>query len=131
MKITEVYNYMYYRLAKWYFRHEEKEKKLSTGAAGIVSLSQIVIIIDVVGVIFLKSYDRIHRDLIMNKYYFIFVSLVLLIYLLNGFKYWNKFKEYDQKWGNEIKKDRNIGRLIIIALIIFPLVFTPIYLNLF
>lgn len=121
---------MYYRLAKWYFRHEEKNKKLSTGAAGIVSLSQILIITDIVGIIFFESYDQDHRESLMNKYYLIFVGFILLIYFLNGLKYWNKYEKYDKKWCGELKKDKNIRGFIILILIVVPLIFTPIYLNL-
>ena len=48
MKGFSIYPYMYYRLATWYFRFEKKGK-ISYGASILVSLSQVIILTDILG----------------------------------------------------------------------------------
>ena len=99
MKITEIFNYMYYRLASWYFRYEKK-RNISYTASILVSLSHAMIFTDIIGIFFLEYYKQPERQLLMNKLKPYYVVLILAIAFINDFRFRNKYDIYHEKWKN-------------------------------
>ncbi len=130
MKGYSIYSYMYYRLATWYFRFEKKGK-ISYGASILVSLSQVMILTDILGFFLLEFYEQSERQIVMDKFKPVYIILLLAISFLNDFRFKNKYDIYKEKWENQSKKDKNFYGLVIFLLLIIPLIFTPIILNLF
>jgi len=120
---------MYYRLAKWYFKYEEKDEKLSSGAFIIVTISQFLILTDILGFYMIENFTREPRTKIMNDMYPIYISFFILLLIINGIKYYKSFEKFNNKWKGESKKEKNIRGIIIFLLIILPLIFIPIVLN--
>jgi len=121
---------MYYRLATWYFRFEKKGK-ISYGASILVSLSQVMILTDILGFFLLEFYEQSERQIVMDKFKPVYIILLLAISFLNDFRFKNKYDIYKEKWENQSKKEKNFYGLVIFLLLIIPLIFTPIILNLF
>jgi hypothetical protein len=121
---------MYYRLATWYFRFEKKGK-ISYGASILVSLSQVIILTDILGFFLLEFYEQSERQIVMDKFKPAYIILLLAIAFLNDFRFKNKYEIYKEKWGNQSKKEKNLYGLVIFLLLIIPLIFAPIILNLF
>ncbi len=130
MKGFSIYPYMYYRLATWYFRFEKKGK-ISYGASILVSLSQVIILTDILGFFLLEFYEQSERQIVMDKFKPVYIILLLAIAFLNDFRFKNKYDIYKEKWENQSKKEKNLYGLIIFLLLIIPLIFAPIILNLF
>ena len=93
MKMFEIYSYMYYRLATWYFKYEKKGK-ISYGASILVSLSQMMILTDIIGFFFLEYYDQNERQILMDKFKPYYIILILLLSFVNDFKYRNMYDTY-------------------------------------
>lgn len=129
MKVFEIYNYMYYRLAKWYFKYEDKDEKLSSGAFIIVTISQFIILTDILGFYMIENFTREPRTKIMTEIFPFYISFFILLIIINGVKYYNSYKNYNEKWKNESKKEKNIRGIVVYSLIILPLIFIPIILN--
>ena len=121
---------MYYRLATWYFRFEKKGK-ISYGASILVSLSQVTILTDILGFFLLEFYEQSERQIVMDKFKPVYIIFLLAIALLNDFRFKNKYDIYKEKWGNQNKKEIFFYGLVIFLLLIIPLIFAPIILNLF
>ncbi len=130
MKGFSIYPYMYYRLATWYFRFEKKGK-ISYGASILVSLSQVLILTDILGFFFLEFYEQSERQIVMDKFKPYYVVLILTIAFLNDFRFKNKYDIYKEKWENQSKKEINLYGLIIFLLLIIPLIFIPIIVSIF
>lgn len=125
MKGFNIYPYMYYRLATWYFRFEKKGK-ISYGASILVSLSQALILTDILGFFFMEFYEQSERQIVMDKFKPFYVIFILAIAFLNDFKFKNKYDIYKENWGNQSKKEKNLYGLVIFILLIIPLIFIPI-----
>ncbi len=121
---------MYYRLATWYFKFEKKGK-ISYGASILVSLSQVLILTDIFGFLLLEFYEQSERQAFMNKLKPFYIVFILVIAFANDFRYKNKYDVYKEKWESQNKNEKNIYGVIIFLLIILPLVFAPIILNVF
>jgi len=130
MKIRNIYSYMYYRLATWYFRYEKKSN-ISYGATALVSLSQIFILLDIGGTIFLLNYSRSERIMLFKKYLPFYITFLIIVTFVNDFIFRNEYDKYDQKWKNESENERTMHGIIIALFIIIPLIYMPIILNIF
>ena len=130
MKRFGIYSYMYYRLATWYFKFEKKGK-ISYGASVLVSLSQALIITDILGIIFLNYYNRAERQIIWEKIKPFYIVFILAVAFLNDYRFKNKYDIYREKWKNQSKKEKNLYGFIVFLLIVIPLIFIPIVLNVF
>lgn len=130
MKVFDIYSYMYYRLATWYFKFEKKGK-ISYGASILVSLSQVLILTDIFGFFLLEFYKQSERQLLMSKFKPFYIVLILIIAFVNDFRYRNKYDIYQERWENQTKNQKYLYGLIISLLLIIPLVFIPIILNIF
>lgn len=121
---------MYYRLATWYFKFEKKGR-ISYGASILVSLSQVLILTDILGYFLLEFYEQSERQMLMSKFKPLYIILILIIAIVNDFRYKNKYDIYKEKWGDLSKKQKNFYGIVIFLLLIIPLVFIPIILNVF
>ncbi|MBS4056766.1 MAG: hypothetical protein KGZ82_05575 [Bacteroidales bacterium] len=130
MKFFDIYSYMYYRLATWYFKFEKKGK-ISYGATILVSLSQVLILTDIFGLLLLKFYEQSDRQVLMNGFKPFYIVFILIIAFANDFRYKNKYDGYKEKWESQSKKEKNIYGFVLLILLIFPLAFAPIILNVF
>lgn len=130
MKVFEIYSYMYYRLATWYFKYEKKGK-ISYGASILVSLSQMMILTDIIGFFFLEYYDQNERQILMDKFKPYYIILILLLSFVNDFKYRNMYDTYKNKWEHHGKNEKIFYGIIIFLLLIVPLAFAPIILTVF
>jgi hypothetical protein len=130
MKEFSIYPYMYYRLATWYFRFEKKGN-ISYGASTLVSLSQGLILTDILGLFFMEFYEQSERQIVMDKFKPVYIILLLAIAFLNDFRFKNKYDIYKKKWENQSKKEKRFYGLIIFLLLIIPLIFIPIIVSIF
>lgn len=121
---------MYYRLATWYFKFEKKGE-ISYGASILVSLSQVLILTDIFGFLLLEFSEQSDRQDLMNKFKPFYLVFILIIAFINNFRYKNKYDVYKEKWENQSKKEKNIYGIIIFLLLIIPIAFAPIILNVF
>lgn len=128
MNVLDIYPYMYYRLATWYFKFEKKSH-ISFAASALVTLSQIMILTDIVGIIILNTFSKMERIALLNKTYPFYVSVILIIAFINDFSFRKKYDFYQEKWKDESKHTRNLKGIAIAVLIIFPVIFLPIVLN--
>ncbi len=125
MKVIEFYDYIYYRLAKWYFNSENKDEKFSSGAFVIVSLSQFMILTDILGIYMLEAYSQDSRIKIIDEVYPIIVSSFILLLIINGFRYYNKYRGLKSKWKDENKNVKFFRTIIISLVIIIPIILIP------
>lgn len=121
---------MYYRLAVWYFKFEKKGR-VSYGASILVSLSQILILTDIYGLLLLELYSQPERQLLMGKFKPYYIVSILIITFVNDFRYKDKYDIFKEKWQNQNKRDKNLYGILIFLLLIVPLVFIPTMLILF
>jgi len=130
MKSFDLYSYMYYRLATWYFKFEKKGK-ISYGASIFVSLSQALILTDIFGFLMLYLYDQSERQMLMNKFKPFYIIFILVIAFVNDFRYKDKYDVYKEKWQDQNKNEKKIYGFVIFLLLIIPLIFIPIILMVF
>ena len=121
---------MYYRLATWYFRFEKKGK-ISYGASVLVSLSQVLIITDILGFLFLNFYERSEGKIALERLKPFYIVFILAVAFLNDYRFRNKYEIYKKKWGNQTKKEKNLYGLIIFLLLIIPFIFIPVIVSIF
>ena len=130
IKALEIYPYMYYRLATWYLKFEKKSN-ISFAASALVTLSQIMILSDIVGMIILNNFSKLERIVLLKKAYPFYIIVILIIALVNDFSFRKKYNLYHEKWKDESSKLRNLKGIAITALIILPIIYFPIVLNIF
>jgi len=121
---------MYFRTATWYFKFEKKGK-VSYGASILVSLSQVLILTDVLWVFFMVFYEKSERQIVMDKFKPFYIVIILTIAFLNDFKYKDKYDTYKEMWKNQNKKAKQFYGFIIFLLLIIPLIFIPIIVSVF
>lgn len=128
--ILHFYDYMYYRIATWYMKTEDNGSTLSGGGVTLVSLSQMLIFTDILGVIFLESTQPKQGEALFDKLlpYYIIAIMAILVY--NYYRYWNVYAEYHEKWKNENRNAKENNGLIIFLLLVIPLLFLPVLLTL-
>ena len=90
-----------------------------------------MILTDILGFFLLEFYEQSERQIVMDKFKPVYIILLLAISFLNDFRFKNKYDIYKEKWENQSKKEKNFYGLVIFLLLIIPLIFTPIILNLF
>ncbi len=128
MRLLEIYDYMYYKIARWSIKYDDN-RRISYTASAVVTLSQIVVVMDIVGLILLEFINQDERSLLLKKFYPYFVILVLFFAIANDWKYRNKFNLFHDKWKSDNRKTRVRKGVLISILIIIPLLFIPILLN--
>lgn len=130
MKLFEFFDYTYYRLSTWYIKRE-KEQPIYIGASGLVALSQVAIIIDILGFIVLESFTIAESKPVIDKYIWYFVAILLIIPFVNDLHFKNKFPIYKEKWKNIDKKKKDLYDILIFLLLFGSISFIPILLSVF
>jgi len=130
MKALDIHPYMYYRLATWFFKFEKKSK-ISFAASALVTLSQMMILTNIFGMIILENFNKVEGKNIINNHYPYYIAFTLIIAIVNDIIYRNKYDVYQEKWKDENKTDKFINGIFVTALIILPIIFIPIVLNIF
>ena len=94
-------------------------------------MSQVLIITDVLGFLFLNFYERSEGQIVLERLKPFYIVFILTVAFLNDYRFKNKYDSYNEKWGNQSKKEKNIYGLIIFLLLIIPLIFIPIIVSIF
>ena len=126
-----IYDYMFYRISKWYRNRTSKDKLDSENAHIAVSISQGFLITDVMGMVLLVKYSKDIRVEIMDKLFPFYIILIILIIFFNYWRYRNKFDELHEKFKDENKTTYRFKTIIIILLFILPILFIPVFLNIY
>lgn len=131
MKRVNIFDFMYYRIARWYFKYEKEDElsKYSFTATLIVSLSQVLILVDIVGVILLENLNQKNRSELISNNIIILILVSSIIAIFNGFYYHKKYEVIHEKWNNKSTTKKDLTDIFITLLIILPLIFGPILLN--
>jgi hypothetical protein len=104
------FEYLYYRIAKLNFVKDFERATIS------VTVCQTLIIVNVIFFLIYGPFE-IHGKL--NNYeYFGFLAIFFGLDYYNNKLYKGRFEAFDQKWGNEPKKDKIIGMIKVISFII-------------
>ena len=123
--ILNIFDYTFYRVAKAYKKWDGFE---GITAIFAVSLSQSMIIIDIILFVILETLSKSER-LDLNPYdKIILVTIMLAILVLNFIRYKGKFIVFDERWKNELRNQRIYKGILVIFLILFPVIF-PILLT--
>jgi len=122
---------MYYRLCGFGYFRFEKKGKISFGASALVSLSQVMILTNILGFSINEFYEHSDRQYVMNKFRPFYIVIILIIAFVNDYRYKNKYNAFKEKWENQSKTEKSIYGFIILLLLIVPLVSVPIMLGLF
>lgn len=129
-RLMYLYDYMYYRLTKW-FKKFYPEKHMPRQGVALVSLLQFFVPFDIFGTFYLAFYSTSERNSSLKFISIILVVLVLIITALNEFKYNNKYKEYEERWANLDEKKKDYLDIIVFLLAIIPFIYLPILTNVF
>lgn len=111
------FDYIYYRLNRFYFRWDGRNG--ITAVIG-VSMIQCLIIFDLILLIQRIFYSRV---LIVSfgsskAMPYLAVALMLILMLVNYFKYLDKYNKFRSRWKNESRNDQiSRGILVIICLV--------------
>ncbi len=122
-----IFDYSYYRVTKAYSRWDGTEGSTSII---IIALVESLFLLNVVGVIVIESFTRSE----IKPYSEIATVLILVVFAilvyLNMIRYRGKYFEYDDRWGNETSFLKIIKGILVIILILIPIIFPAIILNL-
>jgi hypothetical protein len=125
--ILDIFDYTFYRVAKAYKKWDGFE---GITAIFAVSLSQSMILLDIILFIILETLNKSER-LDLKPYDKIStVTIMLVIFILNFIRYKGKFSVFDERWKNELRNKKIINGIFVILLILGPIVFPMLLLNL-
>ncbi len=125
-KIFDFFDYIYYRLARLYFKTDGKD---SIAPIALLTLIQIFICIDFLSLIYFEILSKAFSKptLRLSKFLYVFVAILLLIY--NYSRYKDKFNSFDDKWNGETKGVKITKGIMILLFIISVIAFSGILLN--
>jgi len=127
MGIGKIFDYAFYRMTKAYKKWDGYR---GTTAIFGVSLIQAMFIIDIALVVSLESFSKSER-LSFSPYDKIFIVILMgILVLLNFKKYRYKYYSLDEKWKNETKSQKITYGILVILLILIPVIFPIILVNL-
>lgn len=125
-KIFYFFDYIYYRLAKLYFKTEGKG---SIAPIALITLIQIFICIDFLSLVYFeilsKAFSR--QTVGLSKFLYVIVAILLLIY--NYRRYKDKFCSFNERWNRETKRVKITKGIMIFLFIISVIAFSGILLN--
>jgi hypothetical protein len=124
--IMSFFDYIYYRLAKLYFKTDGKD---SIAPIAILTLTQIFICIDLLSLFYAEVLAKAFSmsTLGLSKFLYVIVAILLLIY--NYRRYKNKFNLFNERWNGEPKKVKISKGILILIFIISVIAFSGIHLN--
>ena len=125
-KIFDFFDYIYYRLARLYFKTDGKD---SIAPIALLTLIQIFICIDFLSLIYFEILSKAFSKptLRLSKFLYVFVAILLLIY--NYSRYKDKFNSFDDKWNERTKGVKITKGIMILLFIISVIAFSGILLN--
>ena len=119
MIVADFFDYIYYRVAKAYFKWDGRD-----GATGIIAVGMIqgVVFLFVAGLfmhLFLTEGQELRfKEVITPKQ---FAGVVMLVFIaFNYFKYRKRYDELNQKWENEPKSTRRRNGILVVISMIAP-----------
>lgn len=125
-KIFVFFDYIYYRLAKLYFKTDDKN---SIAPIALITLTQIFICIDLFSLFFSgilsKAFNK--PTLGLSKFLYVIMAFILLIY--NYRRYKDKFNSFNERWNEESKRLKIIKGIMILMFITLVISFSGILLN--
>jgi len=125
--ILVVFDYAFYKIVKVYKRWDGYDG--DTAKWGLV-LVQMMVILDILGIPYLEFFNKAERQA-FNKYgVIIIIVLVIGLYIFNSNRYKGKYFSLDEKWKNETKKQKIVRGLLVILMMLIPLLFPALILNL-
>lgn len=125
--IMKIFDYAFYRMTKAYKKWDGYR---GTTAIFGVSLIQVMIILDIILVVILENFSKTTR-LSFNPYDKIIILLMMLIIVLINFnRYKGKYFALDERWNDETKNQKILHGILVILLILIPLIFPVVFLNL-
>lgn len=106
------FEYFFYKIAKLNIKFTKPDKSIAS-----VSGVQFLVILNIV--IFFYSLLLPHSSRKLNYIEIIFiVGLLFVINYLNMPIYQGRYEEFDKRWGNEDRKKKIIGYIIVILTIV-------------
>jgi hypothetical protein len=129
MIFLEIFDYMYFRIAQFYVKIE-RNSKVYTSATIAVTLTQFLILIDIVGTVLLENYSQENRAIIIRNFFMVFIVLLAILNIFNYKRYYNAYDKYNEKWSCEDKKRRILKGIVVFILFVIPLMYIPILLSL-
>lgn len=129
MIFLEIFDYMYFRIAQFYVKIE-RNSKVYTSATIAVTLTQFLILIDIVGTVLLENYSQENRAIIIRNFFMVFIVLLAILNIFNYKRYYNAYDKYNEKWKCEDKKKRILKGIVVFILFVIPLMYIPILLSL-
>lgn len=113
------FDYIYYRIYKFYFRWDGENG--ITALIG-VSMIQCLILFNflLVGerLFYTKSQVALNGDSSIVAYIAVFFFIALLLY--NGFKYRNKYNGFRDRWIDESQYNRRVKGILVLITLITP-----------
>ncbi|NQZ76081.1 MAG: hypothetical protein HRT61_08220 [Ekhidna sp.] len=121
--MMKVFDYMFYRIAKRYYK---TDGSFAMRGIGIVSLAQVFVLIDT-GIIALfpfisfsefKSLAVFQSIPISN----VSVGVVIVLMILNYLRYRGKYSDFEERWNNEEKSKQRVKGWIVFFGSVLPVV---------
>jgi len=126
-KILILFDYLYYRLGRLYFKTEGKGTLLPVY---IVALSQLLIFMDIYFCIHSLIYGVSSDRNFVHQHFQLIVTFDIITFILltigNYRKYKNKYELFLEKWQGESRPLRIVRGIIIFLFLIFITFFTGI-----
>ena len=116
MKPKFFFDYIYYRLNKFYFKWDGR-----SGITSIIGLTmiQVLILAGIVGFIMRKLYDRNQTTHYVETGKWIMLIVYVMLMLYNFKLYANKYNKLRFYWKDETKNTRILkGTLVILSLVV-------------
>lgn len=113
-----VFDYVYYRLAKFFFK---KDGTLAARAIMILSLTQLLIVGDITAIII-----RFFYNINETKNYTALAgqlggALITILIVVNFLRYRKSYLKFSKKWGDEEINKKIVRGYLVILMIILPL----------
>ena len=125
--ILVAFDYAFYKMVKVYKRWDGYDG--DTAKWGLV-LVQIMVILDVLSIPYLELFNKAERQA-FNKYGVIIIFVLGIgLYIINSIRYKGRYFSLDEKWKNETRKQKIIRGVLIVLMMLIPLLFPALVLNL-
>jgi len=127
-KVSVLFDYLYYRLGKLYFKTEGKS---TLAPVYIIALSEILIFMDIMFCIYLIFCNRSVSKTFVHQYLhqieLLYAIAFVLLTMYNYKRYKNKYELFREKWQGESKSTKVVKGLLIVSFLIFIISFIGIF----
>ena len=125
--ILVAFDYAFYKMVKVYKRWDGYDG--DTAKWGLV-LIQMMVILDILSIPYLELFNKAERQA-FNKYgVIIIIVLGIGLYIINSIRYKGRYYSLDEKWKNETRKQKIIRGILVVLMMLIPLLFPALILNL-